>query len=208
MNEFTTFDKIGIKQEFIDKIAQSNIKTPTAVQAQVIPDLLENESLIFQSETGTGKTLAYLLPLIQNIAEKENPRQAVKIVIIAPTIELASQIKAQVKIVSDVKTALLVGGAPLKRQMEMLKEKPTIIIGGAARILELVHLKKLKLDAAEAIVLDEVDRLLSPELRDDTLELVTQLSSNSQLIACSATITNATAKILGETKDFDNPRAD
>jgi len=208
MNEFTTFDKIGIKQEFIDKIAQSNIKTPTAVQAQVIPDLLENESLIFQSETGTGKTLAYLLPLIQNIAEKENPRQAVKIVIIAPTIELASQIKAQVKIVSDVKTALLVGGAPLKRQMEMLKEKPTIIIGGAARILELVHLKKLKLDAAEAIVLDEVDRLLSPELRDDTLELVTQLSSNSQLIACSATITNATAKILGETKYFDNPRAD
>lgn len=208
MNEFTTFDKIGIKQEFIDKIAQSNIKTPTAVQAQVIPDLLENESLIFQSETGTGKTLAYLLPLIQNIAEKENPRQAVKIVIVAPTIELASQIKAQVKIVSNVKTALLVGGAPLKRQMEMLKEKPTIIIGGAARILELVHLKKLKLDAAEAIVLDEVDRLLSPELRDDTLELVTQLSSNSQLIACSATITNATAKILGEAKDFDNPRAD
>lgn len=96
---------------------------------------------MFQSETGTGKTLAYLLPLIQRLETEENPSKAVKILIASPTYELAAQIKVQIQAVSKIKCALCIGGAPIARQIDMLKEKPQIVIGGAARLLELIHLK-------------------------------------------------------------------
>lgn len=195
-----TFSSLNIQQNYIDKLKESQIIQPTAVQAQAIPELLNGTSLLFQSETGTGKTLAYLLPLLQNIEKQENPKKEVKIVVISPTIELASQIKNQVKLISECKTALFVGGAPIKRQVETLKEKPLVVIGGPARLLELFHLKKLKLDGVLAVVLDEVDRLISPELRDETIELITAMKKDVQLIAASATITKSTQKILQTTR--------
>ena len=161
-------------------------------------------SILFTGGTGTGKTLAYLLPLLQKIENQENPKKEVRIVIISPTIELASQIKNQVQLVSDCKTALLVGGSPIKRQAETLKEKPLVVIGGPARLLELFHLKKLKLDGAVALVLDEVDRLLSKELKDEPLELICAMKKDIQLIAASATITPMTQKILQSTRIKQN----
>ena len=194
-----TFSDLNIDARIIEKLSAHEITEPTAVQAQAIPVIAEGTSVMFQSETGTGKTLAYLLPLVQRIQHTENPKKAVRLVVLAPTYELASQIKMQVPVFSDVKTALLIGGAPIKRQIELLKEKPEIVIGGPARLLELYHLKKLKTDGVAAIVLDEVDRLLSPELRDETLELIKiAVGNKAQLVACSATITKSTQKILSD----------
>ncbi len=200
MNDNQTFSEIGIEESLITRIAEKGIVKPTAVQFNAIPHILQGKSLLFQSETGTGKTLAYLLPLIQNISKLENPKKEVKLVIIAPTYELASQIKTQVKLVTDIKSALFIGGAPIKRQIETLKEKPSIIIGGPARILELFHLKKLKLDSVSCLVLDEVDRLLTPELRDETQELMAAHRKDIQLVALSATISAATEKVLSTVK--------
>ena len=201
MEEKKTFAQLNITEGILEKLKEHEIVEPTAVQCQAIPAISEGKHVIFQSETGTGKTLAYLLPLVQKIEQTENPRKEVRIVILAPTYELASQIKMQVPIFSGRKTALLIGGAPLKRQIELLKEKPEIVIGGPARLLELFHLKKLKLDGAFAVVLDEVDRLLSPELRDETVEIISLLRKEVQLVACSATITKSTAKILSDAKN-------
>ena len=142
-----------------EKLAALNISNPTAVQNEIIPQILEGKDILFQSETGTGKTFAYLLPLINKIEENDDI-QSPKIIVIAPTIELASQINSACKTVSSRKSALLVGGAPLKRQIEILKEKPQIIIGTAARLNELIRLKKLKVDKIIAIVFDETDRLV------------------------------------------------
>lgn len=192
-NTQKTFEELEINAEIIEKLNQNEIKVPTAVQSQAIPFISEGKSILFQSETGTGKTLAYLLP----IANKKT-----KAIILAPTIELASQIKTQTQMLG-LKSGLLVGGAPIKRQIETLKEKPEILIGGPARILELYHLKKIKLHEYSVIVLDEVDRLISPELRDETVALIESLNSvkkDSQLIACSATITKSTEKILKDAK--------
>ena len=193
-----TFSQLGIEDSYIQKLNSHEIKQPTAVQIQAIPELLRGSSLMFQSETGTGKTLAYLLPILQRIEKIDNPQKKVRIIIISPTIELASQIKSQVQLVTDSKTALLVGGAPIKRQIELLKEKPLIVIGGPARILELFHLKKLKLDDTMALVLDEADRLISRELRDYTDELISAVKKDVQLVAASATINLKTQKILEE----------
>ena len=204
MDSVKSFSELKIEDQYIEKLASHEITEPSAVQTQAIPEILAGTSLLFQSETGTGKTLAYLLPLLQNIEKIENSKKEVKIVIVSPTIELASQIKLQVQLVSDSKAALLVGGAPIKRQIELLKEKPLVVIGGPARLLELFHLKKLKLDGAAAVVLDEVDRLISPELRDQTIELICSMKKDIQLIAASATITASTQKILQSTRIKQN----
>lgn len=204
MDSVKSFSELKIEDQYIKKLASHEITEPSAVQTQAIPEILAGTSLLFQSETGTGKTLAYLLPLLQNIEKIENSKKEVKIVIVSPTIELASQIKLQVQLVSDSKAALLVGGAPIKRQIELLKEKPLVVIGGPARLLELFHLKKLKLDGAAAVVLDEVDRLISPELREQTIELICSMKKDIQLIAASATITASTQKILQSTRIKQN----
>lgn len=178
-----------------EKLAALNITNPTAVQNEIIPQILEGKDILFQSETGTGKTFAYLLPLINKIEENDDI-QSPKIIVIAPTIELASQINSACKTVSSRKSALLVGGAPLKRQIEILKEKPQIIIGTAARLNELIRLKKLKVDKVIAIVFDETDRLVKKELYDDTAELKDLMPQNCQIIACSATLNNPTKKFF------------
>lgn len=195
MSEKATFDQLT-ERATAERLAAHGIIEPTAVQAQAIPVIAAGTSVVFQSETGTGKTLAYLLPLARRAQETEG--RGVRFVVLAPTYELAAQIKMQVPLFSDAKAALLIGGAPLKRQIELLKEKPDIVIGGPARLLELYRLKKLRLDGITAVVLDEVDRLLSPELRDETLELLTVLKKDVQLVACSATVTDRTVALLSE----------
>lgn len=193
MDNHVTFQELGIAPQLVERLAALSITTPTTVQQQAIPPLSQGSSLVFQSETGTGKTLAYLLPLLQQIDESI---QQIQLLIVAPTHELASQIKSQIQLVTDIPAVLLIGGAPIKRQVEMLKKKPLIAVGGAARLMELVYLKKLKVHQVKAIVLDEADRLLAPELRDDTTALCQALPAEVQLAACSATINGKTEKII------------
>lgn len=195
-----TFNELKISESLIERLNKNNINSPTPVQSQAIPLIEQGKSLIFQSETGTGKTYAYLLPLLTKIESEENPSKAVRLAIIAPTFELASQIKTQLQKISDIKTVLLIGGAPVKRQIEMLKEKPSVVIGTPARLLDLFNLKKLKLDNLEGLVLDEVDRLISPEIRTYTLDFLKATKKNVQLIASSATITKSTQKLIEGTR--------
>lgn len=200
MNENITFENLNVDSSLIQKLNELNITIPTAVQKQAIPLIEDGKSVLFESETGTGKTFAFLLPLISKILKEENQQKSVKLLVVAPTFELASQIKVQVQGICSLKTVLLIGGAPVKRQIESLKEKPSIVIGTPARLLELNNLKKLKLDSLNAIVLDEVDRLLSVELKDYTKELLNCTKKDIQLVACSATITKPTVAFLSNSK--------
>ena len=176
------------------KLIGIGITEPTKVQETVIPKVLEGKDIVFQSETGTGKTFAYLLPLINRL-EADDEATKLRILIVAPTFELASQINAAAKTVTDRKTALLIGGAPIKRQLETLKEKPQIVCGTAARLVELVRLKKLKLNDLYACIFDECDRLVKKESFNDTNELRLLLPQETQLIGSSATI-NKSVKIF------------
>lgn len=199
MTQETSFSSLNILEELIKKLEENKITTPTKVQSQAIPLIQSGSSLLFQSETGTGKTYAYALPLLTKILREEESKD-IKLMIVAPTFELASQIKVQIQRISSVRVALLIGGAPLKRQIENLKEKPNVIIGTPARLNELFNLKKIKLENLYAVVLDEVDRLISPELRNETLALLNAPKKHVQIIAASATITKSTQKILSDTK--------
>lgn len=176
------------------KLTDINITEPTKVQNKLIPQILEGKPVVFQSETGTGKTFAYLLPLIQKL-EEDDDTSKLRILIVAPTFELASQINSAAKSITNRKTALMIGGAPIKRQIETIKEKPQIIAGTAARLVELIRLKKLKTNDLFACVFDECDRLVKKESFEDTNSLRMLLNHNTQIIACSATI-NKTVKIF------------
>ena len=173
-----------------DRLAAININQATEVQNQIIPVINQGKNILFESETGTGKTYAYLLPLINRLEEDEN-KDKVKILVLSPTFELASQINSQAKLITDRKTALFIGGAPIKRQIEMLKEKPQIVIGTCARLVELIHLKKLKISDLQAVVFDECDRLVKKESFEDTQALQECLPKEVQTIACSATVNKA-----------------
>lgn len=196
-NIFNTFS-----DETRKRLLELGIKNATKVQNSVIPKIRDGKNTVFQSETGTGKTFAYLLPLLEKIeAEKqseENVSRLPKILIIAPTLELTSQIKNAARNVTDMKISLLTGNAPLKRQIEMLKEKPEIICGTAGRLLELIKLQKLKTSSITACVLDEADRLLKKESVDLTYEILRNVPKHAQLIACSATITNSVKKLVDD----------
>lgn len=185
-----------LSENILSKLKLLNITSPTKVQETIIPIINDNKNIIFESETGTGKTFTYLLPLLNKL-EKDEDTIHPKILIVAPTFELASQINIAAKSVTDRKTALFIGGAPVKRQIETLKEKPQIIIGTAARLVELIRLKKLKTQDIFSCIFDECDRLVKKESYEDTYNLKTLIPENSQIIALSATITK-------QVKDFFN----
>lgn len=180
----------NLSQTILKKLEENGITQPTKVQNEVIPQIAEGKSLIFQSETGTGKTYAYLLPLIDKL-EKDSDTTTLRILVCAPTFELASQINTAAKKITERKTALFIGGAPLKRQLETLKEKPQIVIGTAARLVELIRLKKLKVNDIYALIFDECDRLLKKESYEDTDNLRNCVAKNCQIIGCSATLNKA-----------------
>ena len=196
MNKFL---ELKVDESIVSKLEEIGITEPTEVQKKIIPLISEGKNIMFQSETGTGKTFAYLLPLLSRLNSTKN--RMARLMIASPTYELASQIKVQVQKISGIKCALLIGGAPISRQIELLKEKPEIVIGGPARLLELIHLKKLKADGIETLVLDEADRLLSPELRDSTKGLMERLPKSVQLIGNSATVSKYTREILQKARN-------
>ncbi|MCR5613620.1 DEAD/DEAH box helicase [Treponema sp.] len=194
MNENNAFLSLGLSETLTEKLSALEISEPSLIQQKVIPEILQSKNILFESETGTGKTFAYLLPLVQNMLNKSSAED--KIIILAPTYELASQIKSNASKITELKASLFIGGTPLKRQIESLKEKPQLLIGNPSRILELIHLKKIKSQQVKALVLDEADRLLSVEIADETKKIISNIPCDSQFVACSATINEGTKKTL------------
>ncbi|MDR2798479.1 MAG: DEAD/DEAH box helicase [Treponema sp.] len=195
-----SYTDLGISPFFIQRLSERGIHHPTAIQKLAIPRLLAGENLIFRSATGTGKTFAYLLPLFERLLSAEVCRIAGAsgpiLLIIAPTLELCAQIKEEGDFLMKegpggtlVKMSLIIGSANMHRQIETLKkDKPQVIVGNPARLLQLARMGKLKLDWIKALVLDEGDRLIADELFPETQDLVSRINPIRQTAACSATM--------------------
>lgn len=186
------FADLGVSEGLCGTLAARGIETPTAVQKKIIPLLMEGKSVVFRSETGTGKTFAYLLPALSRCAA-ESQSGRVRILIAAPTHELASQIKRETSALLEnfprkEKAALFIGGASWKRQREMLKKPPLAAVGGPTRLTEWIRSGNLKTGGLFFVVLDEVDRLLKKENRDELQALLAVLPAGVQFAICSATV--------------------
>lgn len=186
-----SFEELGVDRLVIDKLAEKGIREPTAVQERVLPPALAGRDLAFRSATGTGKTYAYLVPVVQGCREAGRGPAAV---VCAPTYELCAQIKAEADFVLSAfeglgKAVLLTGDANIARQIDRLKsDKPRVVVGTPGRMAQLERMGKLKLGSVRFLVLDEADRLVADELLDATRELVGRLPAERVTFACSATL--------------------
>lgn len=176
----------------IDAVLKNNIlkhgfKGLTAIQEQTINHILDTRDVIGIANTGTGKTAAFLIPLLDKI--KKNP--ATRVLIIVPTRELAQQIRDELKMFSynmNIYASLCIGGAYIRNQMYELARRPHFVIGTPGRLKDLVERKNLRLDTFNTVVLDEVDRMLDMGFIKDIKALVSQLSRTRQSLFFAATL--------------------
>ncbi|MBU3113099.1 DEAD/DEAH box helicase [Clostridium lacusfryxellense] len=184
------FNELGLKENLIEGLIKQGIESPTEIQEKAIPIGLAGLDIIGESETGTGKTLAYLLPIFQKIDVTSKDIQAI---ILAPTHELAMQIHKQIELLSansgsNVKSTSIIGNVNIKRQLESLKEKPHIVVGSAGRILELITMKKLKSHFVKTIVIDEGDRMIDEDNIEGVKSIIKTTLRDRQIMIFSATI--------------------
>lgn len=191
------FVKIGILAPLAAGLGKAGIDAPTGIQTKVIPVSLLGKDIIGQSATGTGKTLAYLLPLFQKI---DTSKREMQVMILAPTHELAIQIQRQIEMLSKnsgfpVTSTPIIGNVNIARQIEKLKEKPHIIVGSSGRILELIQKRKITSQTIKTIVIDEADRLLDDKNVDSVKAVLKTTLKERQIMLFSATITPKTLEI-------------
>ncbi|MBU8724307.1 MULTISPECIES: DEAD/DEAH box helicase [Bacillus] len=176
----------------------SGFQKPTPVQEQAAQLIMDGKDVIAESPTGTGKTLAYALPVLERIKPEQKHPQAV---ILAPSRELVMQIFQVIqdwKAGSELRAVSLIGGANVKKQVEKLKKHPHIIVGTPGRVFELIKAKKLKMHEVKTIVLDEADQLILPEHRETIKQIIKTTLRDRQLLCFSATLKKETGDVLRE----------
>jgi superfamily II DNA/RNA helicase len=174
---------------------KSGFQDPTAIQEEAIPFILEGKDLLAESPTGTGKTLAYLLPLLNKI---DPNLQSLQAVVLASSQELVMQVYQEFQKWAEgsgIRGTSIIGGANTKRQLEKLKKRPHIIFATPGRLLELIKQKKVKMHEVKMVVLDEGDQLLIPEHLTTVQSIVKSTMSDRQVVLFSATMKAGTEQL-------------
>lgn len=195
-DEPTTFQALGIDERLCEVCKSLEWTEPTKIQREAIPIALQGRDIIGLAETGSGKTAAFILPILQSLLE--NPRRLFALVL-TPTRELAIQIHEQVAALGSgfqIKSAVLVGGMDMMTQTVALAKKPHIIIATPGRIVD--HLEKTKgfnLSALKYLVLDEADRILNMDFEKEVDKILEQIPRERRTYLFSATMTKKVAKL-------------
>ncbi|MEH7492621.1 DEAD/DEAH box helicase [Neobacillus niacini] len=177
---------------------KSGFQQPTSIQDTAIPLIFEGKDLIAESPTGTGKTLAYLLPLLNKI---ETNSQSLQAVVLASSQELVMQVYSEFQKWSEgsgIRGTSIIGGANVKRQLEKLKKRPHVIFATPGRLFELIKQKKVKMHEVKLVVLDEGDQLLIPEHLNTVQNIVKSTMGDRQVVLFSATMKPGTEKLAKE----------
>src|SRR5690625_1772705 len=189
------FKQLHLNDTILQVIDRMYFKSPTDIQKEAIPSILNGKSIIGQSETGSGKTHAYLFPLLNNI---DVSKQEVQVVITAPTRELSMQIFEEIKKITSIAnkknewiTRLIVGGMDRERMIKQLNRKPHIVVGTPGRILDMVNEGVLSIYSTTSFVIDEADLMLDFRFIDKIDELLVQCKKDVQILVFSATIPQA-----------------
>jgi ATP-dependent RNA helicase RhlE len=193
-----TFSDFGFSPELQRNIDNHGYVHPTPIQDQSIPATLQGKDMIGLANTGTGKTAAFTLPIIQHLLNKQGRSMAL---IVAPTRELAVQIDEEFRIFAKglrLYSAICVGGASLHRQISQLNRHPQVVIGTPGRLKDLINQGALKLGGTEILVLDEADRMLDMGFIRDIKFLIAELPEKRQSLCFSATITPEIEWLLKE----------
>ncbi|MEC4983881.1 MAG: DEAD/DEAH box helicase [Oscillatoria sp. PMC 1068.18] len=198
-----TFQSLGISDTRCEQLEKLGFQSPTKIQAQAIPELLQGRDMVGQSQTGTGKTAAFSLPILERIDVKN---KAVQALILTPTRELAQQVATAIKDFSSERRLYVLtvcGGQSIDRQIHSLEKGVQIVVGTPGRVLDLLDRKKLDLSQVEWAVLDESDEMLSMGFIDDVKKILSKAPEQRQTACFSATMPREIRDLV---KQFlDNP---
>lgn len=198
------FESLGVSNETILALEEMGFETPTPIQEESIPFALEGRDILGQAQTGTGKTGAFGIPIV----EKVKRGHGTQTLILAPTRELAMQVSEQLKQFSKykkLKVSVIFGGVSIERQISELKRKPEIIVGTPGRVIDHINRKTLKLNHITKFVLDEADEMMNMGFIDDVEFIMSRLpEKDRQTLLFSATMPKAIQELV--TKFMDQPK--
>ncbi len=183
-----SFQSLGLSEAGVQQVEKLGFTTPTTIQVQAIPELLSGRDVVGQSQTGTGKTAAFSLPMLERI---DLEKRGVQALILTPTRELASQVAEAIRDFSGNRrlgVLTVCGGQSMERQLRELKRGVQIVVGTPGRVIDLLDRGDLKLDQVSWVVLDEADEMLSMGFIDDVKKILQQAPVERQTACFSATM--------------------
>jgi ATP-dependent RNA helicase DeaD len=189
-----TFADLGLRDALLEAITAKGFKHPTQIQASLIPVALTGRDVLGQAKTGSGKTAAFALPILQML----KPDEPFSALILVPTRELAVQVAHEISdfgSYAKLGVAAIYGGQPIPKQIEKLKQNPAVLVGTPGRVMDMQGRGLLPYDHVRFAVLDEVDRMLDIGFRDDIRKILTALRKGPQTIFVSATISPEIEKL-------------
>ncbi len=196
-----TFDDLFLDDRLLLELSHLKFETPTAVQEAAIPVILEGKDVLAGAATGTGKTAAFVLPVLQQLIDEPNVNKVPRVLMLAPTRELAFQIQHvtdQLTRQLDINTVIMTGGFSQYKQVEYLHQACDIVIGTPGRLLNLVADESLDLSDIDVVIIDEADRMLDMGLGPDVLSLLATIADGFQACLFSATLAGSGVEIFAE----------
>lgn len=187
-SESAGFSSLGLSDDLLRAVERMGFKAPTPIQSAFVPKALTGRDCIGQARTGTGKTAAFVIPILERIDHTSRDLQAL---VLAPTRELSEQVAAEASRLAaehQCDPACLVGGRPLGRQIDHLQRHPTIAIGTPGRVIDLINRRALDLSKLRIAVLDEADRMLDIGFRPDIERILRRCPTERQTLLLSATM--------------------
>lgn len=196
------FSQFDLHERLLKAVAELNFTEPTPVQVEAIPPALAGHDLRVTAQTGSGKTAAFVLPVLNRLIGPARPRVSIRALILLPTRELAQQTLKQVEAFSRftfLKAGLVTGGEDFKVQAAMLRKAPDVLIGTPGRLLEHLNAGHLDLSEVQVMVLDEADRMLDMGFAEDVERLCGECAGRQQTLLFSATTGGAALRdIIGK----------
>ncbi|MEQ9484471.1 DEAD/DEAH box helicase [Coleofasciculus sp. F4-SAH-05] len=193
-----SFNNLGLSEECLHQLEKLGFDTPTDIQSQAIPELLAGQDVVAQSQTGTGKTAAFSLPILEQL----NPNvRGVQALILAPTRELARQVADAIRDLTSNRRVGIVtvyGGQSIDRQIRLLQRNAQMVVGTPGRVIDLLDRGDLKLDQVQWVVLDEADEMLSMGFIDDVKKILKQAPKERQTACFSATMPKAIRDLVNQ----------
>jgi ATP-dependent RNA helicase RhlE len=194
------FSQLGLAAAQLRACDSLGYKAPTPIQLQAIPIVLSGRDVIGCAETGTGKTAAFLLPIIQRLSEKARP--GLRVLVLAPTRELALQIQENYRALNQVKnnrSVIAIGGANIRTQLAELRRGVAVLIATPGRLLDLMERKAADLSTVEVLVLDEADRMLDMGFLPAIRRILSVLPAKRQTLLFSATMSSSIEQLARST---------
>src|SRR5262245_45259783 len=183
-----SFRKLGLCEELALAVDKLGFEVPTPIQAQAIPAILEGRDVVGTAQTGTGKTAAFTLPLLQRLG---NPKGSVRALILTPTRELAQQVESSLRgfgRFAGLRSCTIFGGVSQRGQEDALRRGVDIVVATPGRLLDLLDQKLVSLSLVEVLSLDEADRMMDMGFLPDIRRIVRQVPVERQTLLFSATL--------------------